>query len=132
MLLSIFSALYEAILSVSSDYSQEFRDNIFPSVGILTLVFAIVFAIIFYIALGRWKAIWFSRVHWSITLILLFLLSTAFALFNAKDILGLYSLFENSYVVSFSLFNGLFAVIYYIIFSFIFKRFSIFSKHTPI
>ncbi len=126
MLLSIFSTLYELIIGENTDY-PEYQAGIFDSVGLITLVVAIVICLLFYVALGRWKAIWYSLVHWAITVVLVAAICFGFAFAHAKDVIGSY----DTYLITFSLINALFAVVYFIALSFLFKRFSIFSINTP-
>ena len=128
MLLSIFSPLYECTIGQNNDY-PEYRQEIFNSVGILTLIIAVVFCLIFYLALGRWKEIWYNRTHWSITIVILAGMAFGLALMQTKG--TLHSAID-SYLIQFSSFNALYAVIYFVVFSFLFKNFSIYSKRTPI
>jgi hypothetical protein len=127
MLLSIFSTLYELIIKSNPD-SPEYQEGIFDSVGLITLIFSIVVCLIFYIALGRWKAIWYTTAHWVLTVVLVFAFGLGFAIIQAKGQLGMI----DSYMIRFAIFNGIYAAIYFIAFSFLFKKFSIFSKRTPI
>lgn len=127
MLLSIFSNLYELVIGSNADF-PEYRQGIFDSVGLFTLVMAIVLCLLFYVALGRWKAIWYTTVHWVITIVIVALIGFAFAYTQSKGQLGS----VNSYLIRFAIFNSIFAAIYFIALSFLFKNFSIFSKRTPI
>ena len=126
MLLSIFSLFYELIIGENSDF-PEYRDVIFDSVGLITLIIAIVICLLFYVALGRWKEIWYTNLHWVITIVLVAAIGFGFAFTQAKGQLG----DVDGYLVRFAIFNGLYASIYFIAFSFFFKNFSIFSKRTP-
>lgn len=124
----MFQKIYELLCGRNAD--PTYATNIFPSVGLFTLIFAIVFALVFYLALGRWKNVWYTRWHWVITIILLAVLSGVFGLFQAKGETGADSF--DSFMIKFSLINAVYAVIYFIILSFLLKRFSIYSKRTPI
>lgn len=126
MLLSVFSALYESLVGQSSDYT-EFRDHLFTYVGILTLLSAAAFAVVFYIVLGRWRSIWYNRVHWFITILLSGLVGYLLAYVISKNELGI----ADSYVVRFAMFNALIAAIYFILLSFACKPFSIYAKRIP-
>ena len=128
MLLSIFSAIYEALIGPNSDYS-EYRESIFSSVGILSFAFMIVICFLFYVALGRWKGIWYTRTHWFITVFLCAAIGFGLAYFMARDVLGVMDV--DGYLLRFASFNALYCALYFIIFSFLFKRFSIFAKRTP-
>jgi hypothetical protein len=127
MLLTIFSSLYELIIGENADF-PEYRAGIFDSVGLITFIIAIVICLLFYVALGRWKAIWYTTIHWVITIILVAAIGFGFAFTQAKGQLGDF----DSYLIRFAIFNALYAAIYFIAFSFLFKNFSIFSKRTPI
>jgi len=126
MLLSIFSLFYELIIGENSDF-PEYREGIFDSVGLITFIIAIVICILFYIVLGRWKAIWYTTMHWALTIVLVTTIGFGFAFMQVKGLLGA----VDSYLVRFAIFNAVFAAIYFIAFSFFFKNFSIFSKRTP-
>jgi uncharacterized membrane protein len=127
MLLSIFSGLYEMLIGVNPDY-PEYREQIFSSVGLLSFVVAIVVCLIFYVVLGRWRMIWFNNVHWGATIFFCAVIGFLLAYLSAKSALGVF----DSYLGRFALFNALYTALYFIIFSFLFKNFSIFSKRTPI
>lgn len=127
MLLSIFSPIYELIIGENADF-PEYRDGIFDSVGLITFIIAISICLIFYVAIGRWKEIWYTLVHWVITVLLVAAIGFGFAFSQAKGQLGA----VDSYLIRFAIFNALYAAIYFMAFSFLFKNFSIFSKHTPI
>jgi len=127
MVLSIFPNLYEMIIGENTDY-PEYRDNLFGSVGILTFFISIIFCVLFYVVLGRWKEVWYNRIHWSITIVLLSAVSFGLAILQSKNLLSI----MDGYLIMFASFNAIFAVIYFIAFSFLFKNFSIFSKRIPI
>jgi di/tricarboxylate transporter len=127
MFILIFTSLYESILGTHSDYSQEFSDDIFPAVGFITFVIAIVFCLLFYVALGRWKNIWYTTVHWAITIALVAAVGFGLAFSQTKSAIDIF----DNYVLLFGLYNALFAAIIFIAFSFLFKNFSIFAKRTP-
>lgn len=126
MLLSIFSFLYELVVGDNSDY-PEYRDQIFDSVGTLTLFMSAVVALLFYVVLGRWKMIWYNNVHWGITIFLCSAVGFGISFFLAREELGLI----DNYLIRFALFNGVYAALFFVLASFLFKNFSIFSKHTP-
>lgn len=123
----MFKFLYELICGQSVD--PTYANNIFPSVGLFTLVFSLAFAIIFYLVLGRWKPIWDKLKHWIITIILLIGLSVFFALTQAKGATAEES--YDSFMYKFALVNALYAVVYFIIFSLLLRKVSIFAKRTP-
>ena len=127
MLLSIFAPLYELIIGKNADF-PEYREGIFDSVGLITFIIAIVICMLFYLVLGRWKLVWYTTAQWVITIALVAAIGFGYAFAQAKGQLG----DVDSYLVRFAIFNALYAAIYFIAFSFLFKNFSIFSKRTPI
>jgi len=127
MLLSIFSPLYEFIIGENADF-PEYREGIFDSVGFITFLIAVVICLLFYVALGRWKAIWYTLLHWALTIIIVAAIAFGFAFTQSKGQIGT----VDSYLVRFAIFNAIYAAVYFIAFSFIFKNFSVFSKRTPI
>ncbi len=122
----MFKFIYELLGGKNADpvYSTE----VYPAVGLFTLLFALIFALIFYLALGRWKPVWDKLSHWIITLIVLIGVAVYFALSQAKGSTG-----EDydAYMYKFSLVNALIATIYFVIFSILLKKASIFAKRTP-
>lgn len=126
MLLTIFSPIYEALCGTNSDYT-EYRDQIFGSVGTITLAVVILMLLLFYVVLGRWKMVWFNKVHWAITIVITAICGLLIAYFSAKNVLQL----VDGYLWRFAVINAIYAAIIFILFSLLFKNLSIFSKRTP-
>ena len=124
--MALFTSLYEVFIGENPDY-PEYREGIFSSVGLLTFLLGAVAAAIFYVALGRWKPVFEKPVHWVITLVLTALIGFLLAYTQARGTLGA----TDSYTMRFALFNALYAAVYFFLFSILFKRFSIFARHTP-
>lgn len=122
----MFEFLYELLCRQNPD--PIYATDIYPYVGIFTLLFALVFAIVFYIVLGRSKPIWDKTVHWMITLIILLIIAFSFAYNHAQKVTDESS---DPFFFTFAMVNTLYAFIYYVLFSLVFKRFSIFAKRTP-
>src|ERR1700743_1254972 len=101
MLLSIFSGLYELVCGVNKNYTHEYRDQIFSSVGLLTFIIAIAICFIFYVVLGRWRMVWFNLLHWAVTVFLCVIIGFCMAFFTAKGVLGL----VDGYLWLFAIFN---------------------------
>jgi len=127
MFSSIFTSLYEIVIGGNPDY-PEYRDGIFASVGLLTLIIAVAICLFFYVALGRWKGVWFTRFHWAITIVICAAVGFGLAFSLAQSAIGV----SDGYLIRFALINAAFSALYFIVFSFLFKNFSIFSKRTPI
>ena len=124
--MALFNSLYEVFIGENPDY-PEYREGIFSSVGLMTFLLAAVTAAIFYVGLGRWRPVFEKTAHWFITLAITALLGFLLAYSQARGTLGA----TDSYTIRFALFNALYAVIYFFLFSILFKRFSIFARHTP-
>ncbi|MBE9462231.1 hypothetical protein ACFP1I_13410 [Dyadobacter subterraneus] len=122
----MFEFLYELLCGQNPD--PIFATDIYPFVGLFTLVFAFVFTLVFYIILGRSRPIWDKTVHWVITMIILLIIAFGFAYNHAQTVTEEE---ENSFFYTFAMVNTLYAFIYYILFSILLKRFSIFAKRTP-
>ena len=123
----MFKAIYELLGGENVD--PIYASDVYPSVGLFTMIFALVFCIIFYLGLGRWKPIWHKLSHWIITLTILASISVFFALTQAKSA-TLEDAFS-TFMYKFSMVNALYSSIYFIVFSLILKRASIFAKRTP-
>lgn len=128
MLLSIFSSLYELIISENADY-PEYRDGIFDSVGLITLIFSVVTALIFYLLLGRWKPIFYKLKHWLLIIVILAIGTAYFALSQARGDTGIEGI--DAYMIRFAIINALYATMYFIALSLLLKKASIFAKNTP-
>lgn len=124
--MALFTSLYEVFIGENPDY-PEYREGIFSSVGLLTFLLAAVIAAVFYAGLGRWRPVFEKTSHWFITLALAALLGFLLAYTQARGTLGA----TDSYTTRFALFNALYSVVYFFLFSILFKRFSIYARHTP-
>lgn len=122
----MFRTLYE--LLVGHNTNPAYASDVFPSVGLFTLVFALIAVVLFYLLLGRWKPVWHKLSHWFITMLLLAILSGYFAISVAKKATeeG-----PDSYMYTFGLINILYAIVYFVILSLLLKKVSIFAKRTP-
>lgn len=126
MFATLFNFLYELICGENAD-APEYGDGIFSSAGLLTLFVILTVAAIFYIGLGRLSNVWHKLTHWWVTLIFSAILGFLIAFLLAKSELGLI----DGYLIKFALFNAVFAIVYFALFSFLLKRFSIYAKRTP-
>lgn len=126
MLLSIFSSLYELVCGKNTDV-PEYRENIFGSVGVISFVIAIVICLIFYVVIGRWKSILDKLWHWVIALVIVAAITFGLAFTLAKGQLGA----VDSYLIRFAIFNSLYSAVYFVVFSLLFQRISIYARHLP-
>jgi uncharacterized membrane protein YcgQ (UPF0703/DUF1980 family) len=124
--MKLFSSIYELVCGVNADY-PEYREQLFRSVGLLTIVTAFIICFLFYIFLGRWKMIWFNNIHWTITILFSAVAGFLLAFLAAKSSLQV----VDGYLIRFAFANGIFGALVFIVFSFLLKSFSVFSKRTP-
>ena len=122
----MFQALFELLAGRNADPS--YATDVYPSVGLFTLIMSLGFAVVFYILLGRWKPIWDKLVHWLVTIVILAICASIMAVHQAKTGTGGEG---DAYMYTFSVVNAFYAVLCFIIFSFLFKKASIFAKRTP-
>ena len=122
----MFSLLYE-LLGGKND-NPVYEESIFPAVGLFTLILSVIFALVFYLLLGRWRPVWDKQKHWLVTIVLLAIVASVLAYGQAKT-----GTAEDgdAYMLTFSMINALYAVVYFVILSLLFKRASIFAKRTP-
>lgn len=126
-LLSFFSSLYEWCIGRNDD--PIYKDEVFFSVGLFTVLIAATFCVIFYVGLGRWKPFFYQLSHWIITIIVVAVVSGFLALQQSKG--ATQSTDFDAYMIRFSLFNALISAIYFFLLSILFKRASIFARRTP-
>jgi hypothetical protein len=126
MMLSIFSGFYELISGANPDV-PDYSDEVYETVGQITIVVVVAFDVLFYVFLGRWKPVFHKRTHWVTTLLLLMSIALGIAFLTAKDVIGE----VDSYMYRFSIMNAVFAGVLFIILSLLFRRISIFAKKTP-
>ena len=122
----MFTAIYETLCGKTDD--PVYASDVYPNVGLFTLVFAIVFAIIFYLLLGRWKPVWDKVSHWVISLVILLIIAFFLALSQSKSATEEDA---DSFMYKFAIINSVIALVYFFIFSVLLKRASIFAKRTP-
>jgi hypothetical protein len=123
---TLFTSIYEFICGKNQSIS-DYRERIYGSVGLLTLIIAIVIALLFYLALGRWRNVWYTRTHWVITVVLAALAGFSLAYSISKAIIGA----VDGYLIQFSMLNSALLAFYFILLSCLCKHFSIYSKRTP-
>src|SRR5690242_11071246 len=112
----MFTGLYELLCGKNDD--PIYASEVYPNVGLFTLVFAIVFAIIFYLLLGRWKPVWDKVSHWIISLIILMGVAFYLALSQSKSATGEEA---DSFMYKFAIINAVIVLIYFFIISILLK-----------
>src|SRR5215212_3835240 len=108
----MFKSLYELLTGQNAD--PTYSTDVFPTVGLFTLLLSLITALIFYLLLGRWKPVWEKLGHWLITIAIISVASGFFALSQAKSATGEEA---NSYMYSFSMINALYSLVYFVVFS---------------
>lgn len=124
---TLFRFIYESICGKNQELS-DYRSHIYSNVGLLTLIIAIIIALLFYLALGRWRMVWYTRTHWVITVVFAALLGFCMAYSEAKVSIGA----VDAYLIQFAFLNAILLAAYFIILSLMLKNFSIYSKRTPL
>lgn len=122
----MFTKLYELLTGQNAD--PTYSTDIFPTVGLFTLIFTFIIAIIFYLLLGRWRPVWEKLAHWLVTIVVISAVAGFFAISQAKSETGEDA---NSFMYSFAMINALYSVVYFFIFSLLLKKGSIFARRTP-
>lgn len=123
----MFKFIYELFCGTNAD--PVYATDVYPTVGLFTFLLVLIVALVFYLALGRWKPVWDKLIHWVITLIILAGIAIYFALTQAKHATGEDD--YDSYMYKFSMINALVAFFYFVLFSLLLKKASIFAKRTP-
>lgn len=121
----MFKTLYEWIAGKNPD---PVYNEVFQSVGLITLLLSVVLAAVFYFLLGRWRPVWDKLVHWVVTAVVLVAFAAILAVSKAK---AATEADADSYVYTFAIGNALYALIYFFVFSLLFRKGSIFAKRTP-
>lgn len=124
---TLFRIIYEFLCGKNQGIS-DYRTHIYSSVGLLTLIIAVITALLFYVVLGRWRMVWYTRTHWVITMVLAAMIGFCVAYSVAKGSIGS----VDSYLILFASLNAILLAVYFIAFSLLLKKFSIYSKRTPI
>jgi drug/metabolite transporter (DMT)-like permease len=121
----MFNYLYT--LLCGKNINPDYKVHIYPFIGLFTLLFAAGLSFIFYVVLGRLRPIWYKTTHWLVIMVLILLVASSLAFNYAEQMTG----GDTPFTYTFAMVNALYAFIYYVIFSLIFKRFSIYAKRTP-
>ncbi|RIV18126.1 hypothetical protein DYU11_29670 [Fibrisoma montanum] len=123
----MFTALYELFIGKNPD--PTYRNAVFTSVGTLTLLIMLVLAALFYLLLGRWRAVFHRTSHWILSLVIALIIGFSLAISYAKDATGEPS--ADSYMYGFAGVNLLWALIVFVGASALFRRGSVYARHTP-
>jgi hypothetical protein len=122
----LFILIFEGLCGENQSIS-DYRGHLYGTVGLLTLLIALAICLTFYLALGRWRNIWHTRVDWVITLVACAFIGFAVAFGLSKHSIGS----TDSYLLLFSFMSGFLTILFFVILSLIIKRFSIYARRTP-
>jgi hypothetical protein len=126
-LLSIASSIYEWFIGKNDN--PVYKEEVFLSVSIFTIITALILCSVFYFWLGRWKPVFYRLNHWFITMAVVAIMAGWLAMSQSKDATQESSM--DAYMTRFSLLNALFAAACFFGLSCVFKKGSIFAKRTP-
>ncbi|NTW33486.1 MAG: hypothetical protein HGB12_12835 [Bacteroidetes bacterium] len=129
MSVAIFEFLYELIIGPVANY-PDYRNSIFNTVAVMSIVMVIIVCLIFYVGLGRWQPVFCKLHHWIVTIFIVAGLGFYIAYSVACGTLGNYE--NDAKIIPFGFINAIYSILSFIMFSFLLKRISIFCKRTPI
>lgn len=128
----MFEILYSFTIPQDYSYINEFIADVFPTVGIVSLIFPLVLALLFYVLINRFTDKMDQLWHWAIVLIINLIFGAAFAYMTANNYLIDTNADENMTVpVLFYVMNALYCGLYFFIFSILLKKASKFATKIP-
>lgn len=112
-------------------YDILIEENLCGYVSVLTLIFSIITCFVFYIIIGRITTSFQKIGHWIFFALISGVIGFVIAYLNVKGNLYPGIPVEN-FGLMFSMSNIIWPIIYFILFSFLFKHFSLYARRTPI
>lgn len=131
MLPGFFKFIYQLFLSAPQPPQARptYWNEIFPTVGLVTVLSALALMIIFYYVINHWLPIAFFRKawHWVLFMVISAIIGFGYAVSYAhgKEV-------EGDYVYNFAAVNALYGALFFLIFSFLLRRWSRGASTTPI
>jgi hypothetical protein len=131
MLPGFFKFIYQLFLSAPQPPQSRpvYWNEIFPTVGLVTVLSALAMMVIFYYVINHWLPIAFFRKawHWVLFMIISAVIGFGYAVSYAhgKEV-------EGDYVYNFAAVNALYGALFYLIFSFLLRRWSRGASTTPV
>jgi hypothetical protein len=131
MLPGFFKFIYQLFLSAPQPPQSRpiYWNEIFPTVGLVTVLSALAMMLIFYYVINHWLPIAFFRKawHWVLFMVISAVIGFAYAVNYAhgKEV-------EGDYVYNFAAVNALYGALFYLIFSFLLRRWSRGASTTPV
>ena len=129
MLEGIFDFLYSLVLGYHETYENEYVTDIFPMVGLMMILASAALSAIFYLVLNRTTAKYSTSVYWILFLVLNAIIAFVYAIVKAKE--GTAEVSTDNYMILFAAINAAYSVVFYFIFSLIFRKFSLHAERTP-
>lgn len=128
----MFELLYSFTLPQGYAYQEAFTNDVFPTVGIVSLLFCLVECLGFYILINRFTDKLDQLWHWAIFLMGVVIFGAVFAFVIANNCLVVdNSDLEAQVPVLFYVMNALYCAIYFFVFSILLKRASKFATKIP-
>ena len=131
MLPGFFKFIYQLFLSAPQPPQARptYWNEIFPTVGLVTVLSALALMIIFYYVINHWLPIAFFRKawHWVLFMVISAIIGFGYAVSYAhgKEV-------EGDYVYNFAAVNALYGALFFLIFSFLLRRWSRGASTTPV
>lgn len=127
LMLSAFTSIYEILIGPNT-LNPEYREGVFSSVGLISVMTTLIICAVFYLVLGRWRPVFHKASHWIIALSVNAVIGFCLAyVFTNKEIGAI-----DGYAYRFAFINTFYTAVYFGIFSLLLKRLSIFAKHSPL
>ncbi|MBX7243012.1 MAG: hypothetical protein K1X92_14815 [Bacteroidia bacterium] len=128
----MFQLLYNYTVGGDYTYFNEFGESVFPSVGIITIVFSLIVCLLYYPVINRLTDKFDQFVHWIIFLVLCGVFGGVFAYVTANNfIVGEMGDTEPRIPVLFWVMNAIYAILYFFIFSVLLKKTSKYATLIP-
>ena len=131
MLPGFFKFIYQLFLAPPQPPQARptYWNEIFPTVGLVTVLSALAMMVIFYYVINHWLPVAFFRKtwHWVLFMLLSAAIGFGYAVNYAhgKEVTG-------DYVYTFAAVNALYGALFYLIFSFLLRRWSRGASTTPV
>lgn len=128
----MFDFLYSYTVGNDYTYINEFRESVFTNIGVVTLIVSLVLCLLYYPVINRITDKMDQFVHWVIFLVLAGVFGGVYALVTANNyIVGILGDTEPQVPVLLWVMNGVYALLYFFVFSILLKKSSKFATKTP-
>lgn len=128
----MFEFLYSFTIPQDYSYINEFIADVFPTVGIVSLLFPLIEALLFYVVINRFTDKLDQLWHWALFLITVMIFGGVFSYMTAHNYLLDTNADANVDVpVLFYVMNAIYCGLYFFVFSILLKRASKFATKIP-